>query len=30
MEVLLQFWDELDDLVGCIRQVWLGLKVDLS
>jgi len=30
MEVLLLAWDELDDLVGCIRQVWLGLRVDLS
>jgi hypothetical protein len=30
MEVLLQVWDELDDLVGCVRQVWLGLRVDLS
>jgi len=30
MEVLLQAWDELDDLVGCLRKVWLGLRVDLS
>lgn len=30
MEVLLQVWDELDDLVGCIRHVWLGLRVNLS
>ncbi len=30
MEVLLQAWDEIDDLIGCIRQVWLGLRVDLS
>jgi hypothetical protein len=30
MEVLLLAWDELDDLVGCIRKVWLGLRVDLS
>jgi hypothetical protein len=30
MEVLLLAWDEIDDLVGCIRKVWLGLRVDLS
>jgi len=30
MEVLLLAWDELDDLVGCIRKVWLGLRIDLS
>lgn len=30
MEVLLQVWDELDDWVGCVRQVLLGLRVDLS
>ena len=28
MEVFLQVWDELDDLVGYIRQVWLGLGSD--
>jgi len=26
MEVFLQVWDELDDLVGCFRKVWVGLK----
>jgi hypothetical protein len=30
MEVLLQVWDELDDLVGCIRHMWLGVRVDLT
>jgi hypothetical protein len=30
MEVLLLAWDELDDLVGCIRKVWLGMRFDLS
>lgn len=30
MEVLLQVWDELDDLLACVRQVWLGLRTDLS
>lgn len=27
MEVLLQVWDELDDLLGCLRQAWLGLDL---
>jgi hypothetical protein len=30
MEVLLLAWDELDDLVGCIRKVWLGVRFDIS
>ena len=30
MEVFLQVWDELDDWVGCVRQVLLGLRIDLS
>jgi hypothetical protein len=30
MEVLLLAWDELDDLIGCIRKVWLGMRVDIS
>ena len=30
MEVFLQVWDELDDWVGCVRHVLLGLRVDLS
>ncbi len=30
MEMLLLAWDEIDDLIGCIRKVWLGLRVDLS
>ena len=26
MEVLLLAWDEIDDLIGCIRKVWLGVR----
>jgi hypothetical protein len=29
MELLLQVWDELDDLVACVRQFWLNLSIDL-
>jgi hypothetical protein len=30
MEVFLLAWDELDDLIGCIRKVWLGMRIDIS
>jgi hypothetical protein len=30
MEVLLLAWDELDDLIGCIRKVWLGMRIDIA
>ena len=30
MEVLLLAWDEIDDLIGCIRKVWLGVRTDIS
>jgi hypothetical protein len=30
MECLLQFWDEIDDAVGALRQWWLSVQSELQ